>query len=200
MSFRKELKTILSYSKINSFNNWLNDNNGKLLFNERNINSIYYDNKNFKMYFDSIEGTVPRKKIRVRNYNDKLKFNSKDNNLELKISSVEGRFKTTKKIFSYDINNFPLSDNSYGLCKPVICVSYKRTYYNIKGFRLTVDKNIKYRKVYRGNIANSYYLEKNRIIEIKHTNLNNNLIHETFPFSFVRFSKYCRGIEILYKI
>ena len=108
MSFRKELKTILSYTKINSFNNWLDDNNGELLFKERNINSIYYDNNNFKMYFDSIEGTVPRKKIRVRNYNDKLKFNTKENNLELKISSVEGRFKTSKKISSFDINNFPL--------------------------------------------------------------------------------------------
>ena len=85
MSFRKELKTILSYSKINSFNNWLNDNNGKLLFNERNINSIYYDNKNFKMYFDSIEGIVNRKKIRVRNYTEKPEFNKKNNNRELKI-------------------------------------------------------------------------------------------------------------------
>tara|TARA_Y100000389_G_scaffold181283_1_gene196749 strand:+ start:4339 stop:4941 length:603 start_codon:yes stop_codon:yes gene_type:complete len=200
MSFRKELKTILSYSKINSFNNWLNDNNGKLLFNERNINSIYYDNKNFKMYFDSIEGIVPRKKIRVRNYNEKPEFNKKNNNLELKISSVEGRFKTTKKLSSFNINNFNLSDNSYGLCNPVLCVSYKRTYYNVKGFRLTIDKDISYRKVYNGVIAKSNYFEKNNIIEIKHTNLNNNLINESFPFVFVRFSKYCRGIEILYKI
>ena len=62
MSFRTELKTILSYSKLNSFNNWLNKNSGEILYNERNINSIYYDNNVFQMYFDSIEGTVPRKK------------------------------------------------------------------------------------------------------------------------------------------
>ena len=52
MSFRKELKTILSYSNTESFNKWIIDNGGKLLFNERNINSIYYENDNFSMYYD----------------------------------------------------------------------------------------------------------------------------------------------------
>ena len=47
------------------------------------------------MYNDSIEGLTPRKKIRVRNYP-----NTQDNKmyLEIKISSVEGRFKTRKII------------------------------------------------------------------------------------------------------
>ena len=45
------------------------------------------------MYTDSIEGLTPRKKIRVRNYPT-----TQDANLylEIKISSVEGRFKTRK--------------------------------------------------------------------------------------------------------
>ena len=41
MSFRKKLKTILSYSNTESFNKWIIDNGGKLLFNVRDINSIY---------------------------------------------------------------------------------------------------------------------------------------------------------------
>lgn len=200
MSFRSELKTILSYSKFNSFNRWLNKNDGEILYKERNINSIYFDNNDFKMYFDSIEGTVPRKKIRVRNYNKLPHFGTSNNNLELKISSVEGRYKTTKKLLFFDINNFSINDPNYGLCKPVICVSYKRTYYNVRGFRLTVDKNISYRKIYHRRISDSYFLEKNNIVEIKHSNPNNKMINETFPFSFYRFSKYCKGVETLYKI
>ena len=45
------------------------------------------------MYRDSVEGSVPRKKIRIRNYP-----NTDDKNyyLETKISSIEGRFKTRK--------------------------------------------------------------------------------------------------------
>jgi len=200
MSFRSELKTILSYSKINLFNDWLNKNSGEILYSERNINSIYYDNNLFQMYFDSIEGTVPRKKIRVRNYNDSKQLQTLNNNLELKISSVEGRYKTVKKLTFFDLYNFSVNDSIYGVCKPVIYVSYKRTYFKVKGFRLTLDKNIEYRKVYHNQISNSYFLEKNNIIEIKHTNPNNQKVNEIFPFTFYRFSKYCRGIEILYKI
>ena len=47
------------------------------------------------MYNDSIEGLLPRKKIRIRQYpnDDDKKFY-----LEIKNSSVEGRFKTRKII------------------------------------------------------------------------------------------------------
>ena len=53
------------------------------------------DNINSEMYNDSIEGLLPRKKIRIRQYpnDDDKKFY-----LEIKNSSVEGRFKTRKII------------------------------------------------------------------------------------------------------
>ena len=68
MSFRKELKSIIFENKINKLTKWINENNGKILYPERNINSVYLDNRNFSMYTDSLEGTVPRKK----NKNKKL--------------------------------------------------------------------------------------------------------------------------------
>ena len=68
MSFRKELKSIVFENKINKLIKWINENNGKVLYPERNINSVYLDNRNLSMYFDSLEGTVPRKK----NSNKKL--------------------------------------------------------------------------------------------------------------------------------
>ncbi len=35
-------------------------------YNSRWINSIYYDTRAFTFYNESVEGTVPRKKIRFR--------------------------------------------------------------------------------------------------------------------------------------
>ena len=81
MSFRRELKSIIYKNKINQLKKWMLENNGELLHKERNINSIYLDNKNFSMYKDSIEGSVPRKKIRIRNYNTHPVFNLKNNKL-----------------------------------------------------------------------------------------------------------------------
>ena len=51
--------------------------------------SIYFDNRTLDMFSDSEEGNLPRKKIRLRSYPP----NSNKKNLEIKISSIEGRFK-----------------------------------------------------------------------------------------------------------
>ena len=76
MSFRKENKFILSKKKLFEFKQWLNQNSYSILFEKRYINSIYFDSKNFMIYKDSIEGTTPRKKIRIRFY-ENLKNKSK---------------------------------------------------------------------------------------------------------------------------
>ena len=54
------------------------------------------------MYHNSVEGVLPRKKIRIRFYPE-----NQDNNfyLEKKISSIEGRYKTKEKMkFLFDPN------------------------------------------------------------------------------------------------
>ena len=47
---------------------WINNNGGKVLYPERTICSRYFDNNNMQMYFDTVEGLIPRKKIRIRTY------------------------------------------------------------------------------------------------------------------------------------
>ena len=89
MSFRKEIKLDIHKNKLLYFKNFLLKNKIIQIFEDRIINSIYFDNKNFECYKDSIEGSVPRKKIRIRYYNN----DSNDLSLEKKISSAEGRFK-----------------------------------------------------------------------------------------------------------
>ena len=58
---RFEQKYLLDSVNIN---NVLKQINAKPVYNSRWINSIYYDTKNLILYNESVEGTVPRKKIR----------------------------------------------------------------------------------------------------------------------------------------
>ena len=99
MSFRIEEKLYIRSEHILDFKKFLTKSSAKQLYKPRAIKSLYFDNLNFDMYNDSIEGTVPRKKIRIREYP-----NSDDKNyyLEIKHSSVEGRFKTNKLIMDID--------------------------------------------------------------------------------------------------
>ena len=70
MSFRKEIKYTFDDSKYLLFKKWLNLKEFKIKFPKRQVTSLYFDNKNFNSYKDSIEGTVPRKKIRIRYYGE----------------------------------------------------------------------------------------------------------------------------------
>ena len=72
MSFRTENKFILPINKNFEFKNWLIKNKYSTLYKKRSINSIYFDTKNFMIYKDSIEGTTPRKKIRIRTYSKQI--------------------------------------------------------------------------------------------------------------------------------
>ena len=95
MSFRIETKININSKNIFYLKNWLQINLFKKLYPRRKVCSVYYDNQNFQMYKDSIEGITPRKKIRIRHYPNKI---LKEFFFEEKISSVEGRFKKKKKI------------------------------------------------------------------------------------------------------
>ena len=111
MSFRIEEKLLINNLQIFQFKEFLFKNNAKILFPERKISSLYFDNSNAAMYKDSVEGTIPRKKIRIRNYPG-----SDDNSLylEIKISSVEGRFKTRKIIWTQHVTHlFHITISSY---------------------------------------------------------------------------------------
>ena len=157
---------------------------------------MIFDNNDLLMYHDSIEGVVPRKKIRIRNYNNENKYL-----FEKKISSPEGRFKMSKKSFFYDdILSRGISDDQYGVCEPKIIVNYKRSYFSFKNFRITLDKNISYSKFYKNYNSNFVYKDNELVVEVKGNNLDQDFFDNHFPFITSRFSKYWRGIDIIYKI
>jgi SPX domain protein involved in polyphosphate accumulation len=194
MSFRIEEKLYIKSEHILDFKEFLTKRSAKQLYQPRRIKSLYFDNLNYDMYNDSIEGMVPRKKIRIREYP-----NTSDKNfyLEIKNSSVEGRFKTRKILDNKKLDYYKKAgvfDGQYGVCLPNFYVSYEREYSIIDDVRISIDKNLVYESYRNNNVCN----DDNSIVEIK-TSINKNLddLIELFPFQRTRFSKYCFAVDSL---
>ena len=192
MSFRIEEKLLINKKQILEFKDFLFKKHAKQLFPPRKIQSLYFENFKDEMYKDSLEGTVPRKKIRVRNYpHDK----SKTLYLEMKISSADGRYKTRniidKNKFA-DIKKLGIYDSQYGVCRPLLYVIYNREYYKIDDVRISVDENIEY-YLYSGRKLG---YDNNSIVELKApVQINKDDLLNNFPFQRIRFSKYCNAFE-----
>ena len=165
------------------------------LYPKRVINSCYFDTPNLDLFCDSEEGVLPRKKIRVRWYERELNFNK-----EIKISAIEGRFKTTSLENNVqtlnDVVMLSYHDQLYGPLKPTLLVSYQRQYYTFKQLRVTFDTNILY--------TNPLIFEKGKIkdsecvMEIKVPfDCDDDYIEQYIPYSTARFSKYSRGLLYL---
>ena len=192
MSFRKEIKYKVTKFESQKLFKVLSKNGMKLLHKPRVINSIYFDNNTYDMFYNSEEGVVPRKKIRIRWYNNKINFT-----LEKKTSSIEGRFKSSNKCDILksitQIENHNMIDNNYGYIYPSLKVSYLRTYYNFNNMRVTLDKNINYRNLR----SDSFILHEDpeNVIEVKvQKEFSDDIIQKFMPYSTSRFSKYSRGL------
>tara|TARA_B100001287_G_scaffold264375_1_gene256167 strand:+ start:678 stop:1280 length:603 start_codon:yes stop_codon:yes gene_type:complete len=191
MSFRIEEKILVNENDNFLVKKFLKLNSAKKLYNSRVVKSLYFDNNSFDMFQNSEEGIVPRKKIRIRSY---PKFNNKFF-LEIKISSVEGRFKKSNEISDtqcLELIKNGIFDKQYGHCKPKIYVKYLREYYIMKDTRITYDKDIEYLNVQQRILGK----ENSRVLELKpNKDKNTDELFLDFPFSRIRYSKYCFGIN-----
>ena len=197
MSFRIEQKLLVNKDRIFSFKEWLVQNNSKKIFPDREIKSIYFENHYNQMFLDSEEGCVPRKKIRIRSY---PMADKKTKNLEIKISSIEGRFKKQLNINESNYISFINNgyfDQQYGICLPRLEVNYLREYHSLFGIRVTIDKNINYRKTIKNSLS---LKDEEEIIELKTNNSTSiDYLLNSFPIEKIRFSKYCRAYNKLFQ-
>ncbi|MDC3295090.1 VTC domain-containing protein [bacterium] len=191
MSFRKEKKFRLSIYELQKLKSHLVNSGMQSLFNAREINSVYFDTSEMTMFHESEEGILPRKKIRVRWYDNEFLPTE-----EVKISSFEGRFKTSTK--THQIKNieelFSLErfDSHYGLIKPVLFISYKRTYFKYDHLRITFDEQIEYSSIKSNKGAK--IKDDECVVEVKtHINCSDDYIEKIIPLPTARFSKYSRG-------
>lgn len=201
MKERIEEKVELTPSNYSLALRWLSLKGFKLLYPKRTVCSLYFDNRNHEIYMNTKEGIVPRKKIRIRTYNN-LDFENHGfmYTLEKKLTSGEGRAKSILK----NINPKPyikegVIDNQYGLCFPKIFINYSREYFQLDSIRVTLDKDIEY-SLYSDS-EKEIFNEKNYVLEIK-TSINESqtFLKNFFEFPRSKFSKYERAIDSLYSI
>ena len=144
MSFRKEEKLHVNKNKLHNLLDWIFENEGYKLHDTRVVSSTYFDNDEMQMFYDSEEGCVPRKKIRIRSYTKKA-HRIGESALEIKTSSIEGRFKTTNKSADIDkIMSLGFFDQDYGVCKPKVRVHISEITikFMVSGLLLIVILNI----------------------------------------------------------
>ena len=199
---------------INNPDKFLEVNKKKLksLYPKRQIVSIYYDDKNFKSYVDSEEGVLPREKNRIRFYRDiKQYFSlglalndlaSDEFNIERKTTNFHSKRKKTKKIYNSQIPLTMLDSNNF-IINPISAVIYERSYFMFSdGIRVTLDKNLQFAKINKLLKIKNIITTNDKILELKleddkrhNYNIRNNLNINT-----LRYSKYCKSIELLYNI
>ena len=136
---------------------------------------------------------LPRKKVRIRHYPFSELGNS---SLEIKISSIEGRFKEVSKLTDIEEEKLIANgyfDSVYGLLEKKINVSYSRSYFEYGQVRITCDTDIKYKDL-KSN-SNLFY-EKDAVIEIKASDKTSlDYLTKLIPSKRRRFSKYCNAIK-----
>ena len=167
----------------------------KILFPKRVIQSNYFDSSNYTLFRDSEEGLLPRKKIRIRHYPQAPLI---QHNLEIKISSIEGRRKnsiTLSDTQAKKINKLGYFDSVYGLLEQRVSINYLREYFFFKGIRITRDTKILYQDL---DHKSNNYLEKDSVVEIKAPkDTSVDFLFKIIPSQRRRFSKYCNAIKCL---
>ena len=194
MSFRKEIKLILNRRNLFDFKKMIIEKGAIKMYPKRKISSLYFDNPKKQIHVDSEEGILPRKKIRIRTYpnDENIRYY-----LEKKISSPEGKYKSSNRISDTYYNRMieqGFFDNMYGILKPLLHVEYLREYYKLKNFRITIDEKVNY-KIFKKKI---FKIDSNSVAEIKFTNKEDeDKIINSFTNKITRFSKYSNGINFM---
>jgi hypothetical protein len=214
---RHEIKFILNQKELNHFYIKLNlytDIAKK--YNDRHVNSLYFDNANNDSAYDNLIGLSNRRKLRLRWYGNNDKYTDPILELKKKYKNVGSKtyfdfgyidpYNTSVADFTKRINNYNIYKkiNEYDYFFPICMVRYQRSYYESQlNFRMTVDKNIYFE--YPNNIKSKRNLinklNNYHIVELKFSSYNNlNNIIKKFKIANTRCSKYMYGLNYLYNI
>ena len=209
---RKEIKIPIHKNNYLKFKSWIDlKRNCYHEYDDRVINSIYYDTENLQSAQDNLAGISERKKYRVRWYNkDKenltFEIKIKRNNLGKKISfktnsdfkDINKFFSCTNRLFKNENARFLVENINHFDLKPIMKISYTRSYYIFnKRIRITFDRDLKYHLLNNYNLSGEKFFDNMCVIEFKFNEKDNNLAQEILQNSiFVpkRFSKYLRSL------
>ena len=198
---RIEKKFIINNQNEKFFYNWLKSQTKVNLYPDRKILNIYYDSNKLESYTDAIEGVRPRKKVRLRFYNNfkscfiKLSdFSSLNCNFENKVTDFDRNYKIKRKmIFNHHFSNF--YDKKYFFLKPKFITEYKRSYYAINECRITLDYNLNFYKINENSSISKKITKLSKILEFKLSMKNYNEAFNNFEINPTRYSKYLDAVN-----
>lgn len=220
-NYRYERKYEIQLSRSKSIEIFLLLNGFREVFHERIVNSLYYDDFNFGLYFESQNGLSTRKKIRVRYYDgfpskaiieNKIRKGEQNNKKFFELQNINSNlipmFNGSGHQNKYIIDVPKSIDNIY---HPVVLISYKRKYFISRDsqVRATLDKKITF---FKSSTKNNKILIKGKrnldhdILELKYDSNyypeSSELmkIYNEFNLILSRSSKYCKSISKLYNL
>jgi len=175
------------------------------IFPTRLVNSIYFDTLKFDFFHESEEGLSPRKKIRIRYYDN----NDKNLALEIKFTNNYWRSKYVKKFLLDEYSsNFIKKESGNLTVIPRVKISYLRDYYQSTIGRITIDRSIKCERIYsfKNSISkkaipiNNILQHNDIVLELKTgNNFSKYQAIKYFGTNDTRMSKYCEAIKKLYR-
>lgn len=187
------------------------------IYHPRNINNIYFDTLGMNHYYDNVEGSSDRKKVRIRWYGElmgtigqptleyKIKKGllGKKQSYQLHPFALDTSFDKSQieKAVSTHTLPFPVRDEVLSL-KPTLLNRYTRKYFLSadKKFRITIDFNLSYYQIsYNHNQFIHKYLDhRTTVLELKYAAADEpeaKQVSDKLPFSVTKSSKYLQGLE-----
>ena len=157
--YRYEIKFVLDNTKLSDAMRWIyNETTAIKIYEDRVVNSIYFDDVSFSSVRDNLAGISQRNKFRLRWYGDTkysapiFEIKTKNGRLGCKttypISSIKNDLKelsidkiTSKTIKDLSLNNIVFDEHLV----PTLQVNYEREYYETHdGIRITIDQDIQF--------------------------------------------------------
>lgn len=190
------------------FNTLMNNTAGfSESYPDRYVNSIYYDDINYRCYNSNIVGQSSRIKYRVRWYSPIMHIANKPI-LEKKIKENQLGTKEYFNLDNFDLNeeipiihNLSHVFNCGSYLEPMIIVRYKRTYlesYDRK-IRATIDRELNYHSLYFGANGKVENRDNASIVEIKYLPENQLIADECMqqlPYRITKNSKYVSAMKL----
>jgi SPX domain protein involved in polyphosphate accumulation len=187
------------------------------IFHQRIVNNIYFDTLGFENFYDNVEGSAERLKVRIRWYGGLfgeiqkpvLEYKIKKGLLGKKESHtlqpflLDTNFDQSQIVKALHSNSVPqnVKDEVLSL-KPSLLNSYIRRYYLSadKNFRITIDHHLKYYRIsYNNNTFTNKSIDHNAtVLELKYDSSLETEAKEVgnmFPFAMTKSSKYLQGLE-----
>ena len=187
------------------------------IYKPRYINNIYLDTPQRHSFHQTVAGSTPRKKVRIRWYGAMkghipkpvLEFKIKEGLTGYKISLPLSPFTLEDTFTQTDLNSLIKKSVIPGdirqqldLLEPALLNRYHRSYYlsGSKNVRATVDTNLTFHDIFNSTspLISRSARDCVTVVETKYSPDDDReaaAIATAFPFRLTKFSKYVMGIE-----